>query len=147
VADGRYVLYSLIEDDEFTKTLWQIYQEVKREGYVQVRCHEAFKAGSETALPLLVYLLLHMKFLNFLTCPFLASLDWWDTSHSGRGMQSFFAFRFPADGEANRKSSLCAFDALGIGDNHRRTAFAPVEHVIIWVIRFALPDSLSFSHL
>jgi hypothetical protein len=65
VADGRYVFYSLIEDDEFAKTLWQIYQEVKREGYVQVRCHEAFKARSETALLLLVYLLVHMKFLNF----------------------------------------------------------------------------------
>jgi Eukaryotic glutathione synthase, ATP binding domain len=102
----------------------------------RLRCHETFKARSETALLLLIYLLLHRKSLNFLTCPFLASLDWWDTSHSGRGMQSFFTFRSPADGKANRKCSLCAFSALSIGDlsigdNHRRTAFALVEHVIM----------------
>jgi hypothetical protein len=52
--------YSLIEDDEFAKTLWQIYQEVKYEGYVQVRCHEAFKGRSETALLLPIYLLIYL---------------------------------------------------------------------------------------
>jgi len=88
------------------------------------------------ALLLLIYLLLHMKSLNFLTCPFLASLGWRDTSHSGRGIQSFFAFRSPADGKANGKCSLCTFSALSIRDlsirdNHRRTAFALVEHVIM----------------
>jgi hypothetical protein len=65
MADGRYVLYSLIEDDDFAKTLWQIYQEVRLEGYVQVRSHEIFKAGSETALLLLIYLLMQLEFLNF----------------------------------------------------------------------------------
>jgi hypothetical protein len=118
VADGRYVLYRLIEDDEFAKTLWQIYQEVKREGYVQVRCHETFKARSDTTLLLLIYLLLHMKSLNSLTSTFLANLGWWDTSHSGRGVQFFFAFRSPADGKANRKCSLCAFGALTIGGSY-----------------------------
>lgn len=33
---GNVLVYSLIRDDEFTGTLWWIYQEVKREGYVQV---------------------------------------------------------------------------------------------------------------
>jgi hypothetical protein len=59
-----YILYSLIEDDELAKTLWQIHQEVKGEGYVQVRCHEAFKARFETALLLLIYLLIPVEFLN-----------------------------------------------------------------------------------
>jgi hypothetical protein len=33
---GNVLVYSLIRDDEFAGTLWRIYQEVKREGYVQV---------------------------------------------------------------------------------------------------------------
>jgi hypothetical protein len=37
VADGRYVLCRLIEDDEFAITPLRIYQEVKREGYFQVK--------------------------------------------------------------------------------------------------------------
>jgi hypothetical protein len=58
--------YSLIEDDEFAKTLWQIYQEVKYEGYVQVRCHEAFKGRSENGSTL-TYLSSHisLEFLDF----------------------------------------------------------------------------------
>jgi hypothetical protein len=67
--------YSLIEDDELAKTLWQIYQEVKYEGYVQVRCHEAFKGRSETALPF-AYLSSHASGIpQPLICLFLAGLD------------------------------------------------------------------------
>jgi hypothetical protein len=58
----KYALHSLIEDDEFAKTLWQIYQEVKREGYVQVRCHEAFKGRSQTAI---LYPLMYLEYLIF----------------------------------------------------------------------------------
>jgi hypothetical protein len=36
---------SLIKDDEFAGTLWRIYQEVKREGYVQVRYPDKFESS------------------------------------------------------------------------------------------------------
>src|SRR4051794_35496099 len=90
LADGRYVLYSLIEDDDFAKTLWQIYQEVKLEGYVQVRSHEAFKVGSKRLYSCLFIFSLHLEFSRLLTCPFLVSLEWWDTPRSGSNPSSRF---------------------------------------------------------